>query len=106
MDRVRRVWDFSVCSQVWLQSSSSLPCFLPSIGSSEVPDPSNATLVKFHDWTVRVQESSAAKPRFLLLIHGLTGDENSMWVFARNLSHDYWMIAPRAPYPTEPSGFS
>ena len=29
-----------------------------------------------------------------------------MWVFARNLTHDYWMIAPRAPYPADPSGFS
>jgi phospholipase/carboxylesterase len=29
-----------------------------------------------------------------------------MWVFARNLSNDYWMIAPRAPYPADPSGFS
>jgi phospholipase/carboxylesterase len=42
----------------------------------------------------------------LLLIHGLTGDENSMWVFARNLSSTYWMIAPRAPYPAESSGYS
>lgn len=44
--------------------------------------------------------------RFLLLIHGLTGDENSMWVFARNLSSVYWMVAPRAPYVAEPSGYS
>ena len=29
-----------------------------------------------------------------------------MWIFARNLSADYWMIAPRAPYPADPSGFS
>lgn len=29
-----------------------------------------------------------------------------MWVFARNLSADYWMIAPRAPHPADPSGFS
>ena len=36
----------------------------------------------------------------MLLIHGLTGDENSMWVFARNLSADYWMVAPHAPYAT------
>jgi len=40
------------------------------------------------------------------MIHGFTGDENSMWVFSYGLSHDYWMIAPRAPYPTEPSGYS
>lgn len=40
------------------------------------------------------------------MIHGFTGDENSMWVFARRLSSAYWMIAPRAPYTAEPFGFS
>jgi phospholipase/carboxylesterase len=40
-------------------------------------------------------------PRLLLLIHGLTGDEDSMWVFARELPSNYWMIAPRAPYPSQ-----
>lgn len=29
-----------------------------------------------------------------------------MWVFARGISSDYWMIAPRAPHPAELSGFS
>jgi phospholipase/carboxylesterase len=44
----------------------------------------------------------------MLLIHGLTGDENSMWVFARNLSAQYWMIAPRAPHASqmEQGGYS
>ena len=44
----------------------------------------------------------------MLLIHGLTGDENSMWVFARNFSTDYWMVAPRAPHPSqmEQGGYS
>jgi phospholipase/carboxylesterase len=37
----------------------------------------------------------------LLLIHGLTGDENSMWIFARDLPSHYWMIAPRAPHPSQ-----
>src|SRR5512142_397965 len=106
MERVRRAWDFFVCSPVWLQSFSSWLSSLRSIGSSKVPDPSNATLIQFKDWTLRIRETSSAEPRFLLLIHGLTGDENSMWVFARNLSADYLMVAPRAPYATEPSGYS
>jgi phospholipase/carboxylesterase len=44
----------------------------------------------------------------MLLIHGLTGDENSMWVFARNLSSEYWMVAPRAPHVSgmEQGGYS
>jgi phospholipase/carboxylesterase len=42
----------------------------------------------------------------LLLIHGLTGDENSMWVFARDLPAAYWMVAPRAPHPASQGGYS
>ena len=63
-------------------------------------------LITFNGWTLRVRASQAEHPRLLLLIHGWTGDENSMWVFARGLSPNYWIIAPRAPYPAESSGFS
>ncbi len=71
-----------------------------------MPDPNNTSLVEFQNWTLRIRESASASPRLLLLVHGLTGDENSMWVFARNLSSAYWMVAPRAPYRAEPSGYS
>ena len=66
-----------------------------------MPDPNETSLIKFKDWTLRVRESAHPSPRLMLLIHGLTGDENSMWVFARNLSADYWMVAPRAPHPSQ-----
>ncbi len=66
----------------------------------------NTELIEFNDWTLRVRASQTINPRLLILIHGWTGDENSMWVFARGLSTDFWMIAPRAPYPADPSGFS
>jgi len=71
-----------------------------------VPAATNTELTKFGEWTLRVRSSQSANPRLLVLIHGWTGDENSMWVFARGLSPDYWIIAPRAPYPANPSGFS
>jgi phospholipase/carboxylesterase len=29
-----------------------------------------------------------------------------MWVFARDLPSDYWIVAPRAPYTAEPGGYS
>ncbi len=67
---------------------------------------SDTDLVTFQNWTLRVRPSENPSPRLLLLIHGWTGDENSMWVFVRNFSSDYWMIAPRAPHVTEPTGFS
>ena len=69
-------------------------------------DPSNTTLIEFNNWTLRIREASNQLPRFLLMIHGLTGDENSMWVFAHNLPADYWIVAPRAPYTAEPGGYS
>jgi phospholipase/carboxylesterase len=66
-----------------------------------VPDPNNTSLITFQGWTLRIRESTGQTPRLLLLIHGLTGDENSMWVFARDLPSHYWMVAPRAPHPSE-----
>ncbi|MEW6401919.1 MAG: alpha/beta fold hydrolase [Chloroflexota bacterium] len=62
-------------------------------------------LITFEGWTLRVRPSQNAK-RLMVLIHGWTGDENSMWVFTRGLPSDYWIIAPRAPHVGEPSGYS
>lgn len=66
----------------------------------------NTDLIEFNGWTLRVRTSDAPNPRLLLMIHGWTGDENSMWVFARRFSSAHWMIAPRAPHDAEPQGFS
>lgn len=71
-----------------------------------MPDPSNTTLIEFNHWTLRIREAEQKPSRLMLLIHGLTGDENSMWVFARNMPAQYWMVAPRAPYKAEPGGYS
>ncbi|MCJ7433238.1 MAG: hypothetical protein MUO77_07085 [Anaerolineales bacterium] len=62
-------------------------------------------LVTFNNWTLRFKHSDKLK-RLLLLIHGWTGDENSMWVFTKDLPPDYWIIAPRALHPAQPSGYS
>jgi phospholipase/carboxylesterase len=66
----------------------------------------NTELISFGNWTLRVRISQSASPRLLVLLHGWTGDENSMWIFTRGLSPDYCMIAPRAPHDANPSGFS
>jgi phospholipase/carboxylesterase len=42
----------------------------------------------------------------MFMLHGWTGDENSMWFFARRLPDHYWLIAPRAPFSAAQSGFS
>lgn len=73
-----------------------------------MPDPNSTSLISFNDWTLRIREASEASPRLLLLIHGLTGDENSMWVFARDIPAHYWIVAPRGPHPSgmEQGGYS
>ena len=59
---------------------------------------SNVGIISFQNWTLRIRPAKIKTPRLLLLLHGWTGDENSLWIFVRNLSEDYWIIAPRALY--------
>ena len=62
-------------------------------------------LIEFEGWTLRVR--AVQNPtRLLLLIHGYTGDENSMWVFARDMPPQHAMIAPRAMHPSGSTGYS
>lgn len=68
--------------------------------------PSETQLVEFGGWTLRVRPAAMQQARLLLLLHGWTGDENSMWVFVRNFPADYWIVAPRAPHTTKPTGYS
>ena len=62
-------------------------------------------LIEFEGWTLRVRATDQAE-RLMLLIHGYTGDENSMWVFARDLPARFQMIAPRAMHPSGSTGYS
>ncbi len=71
-----------------------------------MPDPNNTSLIRFNDWTLRIREATHRPARLLLMLHGYTGDENSMWVFARELPKHFWIIAPRAPHPVELRGYS
>lgn len=63
-------------------------------------------LIEFENWTLRIRKTTHPEPRLLLLIHGWTGDENSMWVFTRDLPARYWLVAPRALHPSPPGGYS
>jgi len=62
----------------------------------------NTTLLDQFGWTFRVSPIVDAPSRVLLLLHGWTGDENSMWAFTHNLPPCYSIIAPRAPYSAPP----
>jgi predicted esterase len=63
-------------------------------------------LITFHNWTLRIRPGTGRPARLLLLIHGWTGDENSMWVFVRNFPASYRIVAPRAPFAAQAGGYS
>ncbi|MEX1247991.1 MAG: alpha/beta fold hydrolase [Anaerolineales bacterium] len=56
--------------------------------------------VQLGSWTLKIREPiQGDKPHpVIILIHGWTGDEGSMWVFAPRLPQNTLLIAPRAPY--------
>jgi phospholipase/carboxylesterase len=56
---------------------------------------------QFKNWTFKVREPEEIEGApVVVLLHGWTGDENSMWVFANDLSEDAFLIAPRGLYPS------
>lgn len=69
-------------------------------------DGNNTHQMVYNGWTMRVREATQAPARFMLLLHGWTGDENSMWVFTRKFPEDLWIAAPRAPYVSQRGGYT
>lgn len=58
----------------------------------------NIIRLQENGWTSLIQPpSDPINPKTLLLIHGWTGDENSMWIFARRIPQNYWIISLRGP---------
>jgi phospholipase/carboxylesterase len=58
----------------------------------------------FNDWIFRARPGKGG--RVLLLLHGWTGDENSMSIFQSAFPDDAWILLPRAPYPAAAGGYS
>lgn len=71
-----------------------------------MPTVTDAQLSTFGNWNFRFRPAQEPPARLLILLHGLTGDENSMWVFARKLSPQYTILAPRALFPASEGGYS
>ena len=57
-------------------------------------------------WVYRMQSVRSKPGRPLLLLHGFSGDENSMWIFTRRLPAGMTQLAPRAPFPAPGGGYS
>lgn len=60
------------------------------------------TDLELDGWTLKVRPPlDGSEPRRVVwMIHGWTGDERSMWVFAARMPKDALLLAPRAPYPS------
>jgi len=67
----------------------------------------NIRLVKINEWVfqVRMPEGKGLFP-VILMLHGLTGDEKSMWVFSSRLPSQAMIIAPRGLYRTPLGGYT
>jgi phospholipase/carboxylesterase len=63
-------------------------------------------LIQFGTWTARICLAREGPGRLLLLLHGWTGDENSMWLFVRDFPADFSLLAPRAPHAEPRGGYS
>ena len=66
----------------------------------------SAEIVEIDGWVMRQRRppGPGLHPVFLLL-HGWTGDEDAMWVFAPRLPKDAFLIAPRGLYTTPLGGY-
>jgi len=66
----------------------------------------DAEIHEFRDWVFRYRPAQGNPAHFLLMLHGWTGDENSMWYFARNIPKQTAILAPRAPYSAPEGGYT
>lgn len=59
------------------------------------------------EWTLRVRDGLGDKPwPVLVMLHGWTGNENVMWVFAPRLPRRFLILAPRGIYPSPLGGYA
>jgi len=63
--------------------------------------------IQIDDWVLRVRVPEGTGPfPVILLLHGWTGDENSMWVFTQAFPEDFLLLSPRAPHESPLGGYS
>ncbi len=69
--------------------------------------PDNNEVIAINNLVMRIQKPLGKGPYpVLLMLHGWTGDENSMWIFSPRLLKNAILIAPRGIYKTISSGYS
>jgi phospholipase/carboxylesterase len=71
-----------------------------------VQDVNDTHQMTYNGWTMRVRHAAQEPARLMLLLHGWTGDEKSMWLFTSKFPANLWIIAPRGPYAAKEGGYS
>lgn len=71
-----------------------------------MPTEIEASLESYGGWTFRLRPAGRGPGSLMMLLHGWTGNEDSMWVLARNLPDRYVTLAPRALHSAPEGGFS
>lgn len=62
--------------------------------------------ILYQQWVLRLRPPAhKTSPKILLMLHGWTGDENSMQIFQRDIPPDYSIIAPRGWISTPEGGY-
>ena len=63
--------------------------------------------ITIHNWVMRIQRPDGTGPfPVILMLHGWTGDENSMWIFASRLPKRALIISPRGLFTARENGYS
>jgi phospholipase/carboxylesterase len=66
-----------------------------------------AVEISIENWVLRYYRPDGLGPfPVFLMLHGWTGNENSMWVFSSRLPKNALVLAPRGLYQTKSSGYS
>jgi len=66
----------------------------------------NVELLAMDDWVIKTRQPKGTGPYpIFLLLHGWTGDENSMWIFVTGLPSDAIFVAPRGIFPAPGGGY-
>ncbi|OGO37795.1 MAG: hypothetical protein A2W35_04570 [Chloroflexi bacterium RBG_16_57_11] len=66
----------------------------------------NAQVRQVDGWVLRQQTpDSPGLHTLILMLHGWTGDENSMWIFANRLPKNTFLVSPRGLFATVLGGY-
>jgi phospholipase/carboxylesterase len=68
--------------------------------------PDSPQVIDIEGWIMRLRIPPGDSPHPLVaLLHGWTGDETSMWIFATRFPDGAMLLAPRGLYPAKLGGF-